>query len=198
MNFVDKIFEGVQIPKPEKIEEHYTKDRHLKPVEEVAKRATALYLMATYSEGLIQRNCPHEESRKFIQKFITKFGAEDYFTEKERGFLDYEDPTDCEIGIYCWRWESLHFILWAFGFIEDLGLPDQPCQQFACTKVFNRNRTVEAFVKASKVRPIDDIIEVSNALEYISTVKDAKVDVGVLTEWRIASYWLLSDDIWKA
>ena len=197
MSFVENFFNSLNLPSPEKSNETYKENEcSMKDPILVAKRATSLYLLATYAEGLIQRNCPHEESRKFIQKFITKFNAEDYFTKKEREFLENNDPSDDEIGVYCWRWESLHFILWAFGLIENLGVPNAPCQQFECTKIFNKNRTVESFIKASKIHDIKEIIDVSNALEYISTFPEDKYDIGVLSEWRLAAKWLLTSIEW--
>ena len=198
MSITSTLFSSLNIPEPSEVKQIYNEGSDsVKCPESVAKRATALYLMATYAEGLIQRNCPHEESRKFIQKFITKFNAEEYFTVKEREFLENNDPSDDEIGVYCWRWESLHFLLWAFGLIENLGLPNAPCQQFECTKIFNRNRNVESFIKASKPHNIKEIIDVSNALEYISTFPAEKYDVGVLTEWRLAAKWLLTQEEWN-
>ena len=192
---MDSFHETLGVPNAIKIPEVYSSSQ-LRSSEVVGKRGTALYLLATYAEGLIQRNCPHEESRKFIQKFITKFNAEDYFTKKERDFLEASDPSDEEIGVYCWRWEALHFILWSYGFLEQLGLPNTTCQQFACQKVFNKNRTIESFMKASKPRDVNEVIKAANELEYIATCKDAKVDIGVLSEWRLAAKWLLSDCDW--
>jgi hypothetical protein len=188
--------EQLEIPKPEKIENKFAEAKEVRPIEEVAKRATALYLIATFAEGVVQRNCPFEESQKFIQKMIGKFAAHDYFTEKEKEFLENETLCDTEVGVFCWRWESLRFMLWAFGFIQELGLPNEPGMQFQCAKVFNNHRTVEAFVKAAKPLPLEKIVEAANQLEYVASNKDAAVDLGVLTEWRKAAYWLLTNNEW--
>ena len=71
MSALESFFASLEVPIPAKIDEIYNDgNSKLREPGIVAKRATALYLLATYGEGLIQRNCPHEESRKFIQKFI--------------------------------------------------------------------------------------------------------------------------------
>ena len=189
--------EKLEIPKPEKIENKFAESKEMRPIDVVAKRATALYLIATFAEGVVQRNCPFSESQKFIQKMIGKFGAKEYFTKEENNFLENETLCDTEVGVFCWRWESLHFILWACGFIPELGLPTEPGMQFQCAKVFNKNRTTEAFVKAAKPLPIEKIIEAANQLEYVASIKEAKVDLGVLTEWRKAAFWLLTDNVWN-
>lgn len=188
----------LEIPVPSEIPKVYSEQSNtLRSIEEICKRSTALYLVATYSEGVIQKNCPIEESQKYIKNYITKFKAAEYFTTNEKEYLENKTPSDEQVGFLCWRWESLHFILWACGFIADLGLPNTPCQTFNCAKVFNRNRSNEAFTKSSKMLPLEKIIEIANFVEYIGSCEKAKVDVGVLTEWRKASKWLLTAEQWE-
>lgn len=189
---------ALEIPEIAELPHVYNEESNkLRSIEEIAKRSTALYLLATYSDGVIQRNCPIEESQKYINSYIVKFKAADYFTEAEKSYLENKAPTDEEVGVYCWKWEAIHFMLWTCGFISDLGLPNSPCQTFNCAKVYNSNRSIESFSKASKILPLDKVIYLANFIEYVASCQNAKVDVGVLSEWRKAAQWLLSNQSWE-
>jgi hypothetical protein len=112
----------------------------LRPLDSVVDRAIALYLTATYADVLLQQRCSRDESFAFANKFIQRYQAGPLFSGRERAFLAIAEPTTCQIGKFCWGWESLHFLLWAFGFIGDLGLPTEPVPPPKCSKVFNQNR----------------------------------------------------------
>ena len=164
----------------------------IKSIEEISKRCYSLFLIATYSNGLIQKNCSIEESQNYIQKFINKFNAISYLSEKEIEYIKNKYPNDEEIGYLCWRWESLYFLLWTIGYIDELGLPIEPCMAFKCTKIFNKYKTLDQFIKNSKLKSKKEILENFNLL--INNSKD--FDKGVFMEWKRSLIFLFINKNW--
>jgi len=165
-----------------------------KTASQMAERAVALFIIATYSNGLIQKNCPLEESKQYINKFIKKYSAESAFTKKELDFINSECPSDEESGFLCWRWESLNFLLWIMSYNQELGDPNQPCLCFQCSKVFNKHKSIESISK-TKLR---DSREVSMKARTILDLdeKSPNVDIGILSEWKRIIQWVFTDQEW--
>lgn len=163
--------------------------------EEIVQRAIALYIIGTYADNLLQHSSARDDARKFAQKFINRYGADRFFSAMERAFLECERPAQADVGFMCWRWESLHLLLWALGFIDEIGLPTQPCDVFVCNRPFARHRTTDAFAAAARMRSAD---EIAQKMEQIAADSVA-CDEGVLSGWRSALTWILDvESDWDA
>lgn len=167
----------------------------LRPVDEMVHRAISLFIIATYSDVLLQGNCPRDEARTFADKFINRFQAQPFFTTNEINYLDDKEPTKEQIGFHCWRWESLFILLWILGFTETKGIPVEPCSPGKCQSVFSRNRTTEAVVKAVKLRTKEEILDEEDLLFMINSAKrKCAFERGVLLEWIHVIDWAFIRD----
>ena len=168
---------------------------HVRNTEELVQRAISLYIIGTYADNLLQRNCTRNEARKFAQKFIDRYNSESFFSEKEKEFLDNETPNQNEIGFLCWRWESLYMLLWVLGFIGDVGLPTNPCDVFQCNRPFAKNRFTKNLMDASKMRGIDEIIKAKDMVNCcIDSDNKEMFDDGVLCGWNYMLEWILNQN----
>ena len=181
---------------PDDLEIPYTQNNsEIRKFEDIAHRAIALYCLATYADSLLQGNCTRDESFEFAQKFIKRYNADQYFTTKEKEFIDLKSPTKDEIGAFCWKWESLFATLYCLGFIEDIGLPTQPCMIPLCSKAFVRNRTEEAFLKVAKLRSKDEILDFGDLIYcYNHAENKGSFESGVLGGWGDVAHWIIIRD----
>ena len=162
--------------------------------EEMIQRAIALYIIGTYSDNLLQ-NCPVKEAQKFAQKFITRYQSENFFSQKEKEFLDNPNPSEKEIGFICWRWESLYILLWSLGFIENAGLPKNPCEVFQCSRPFSKYRFTPDFTAAAKPRAAEEIVSKKDlVLCCMECDEKESFDLGVICGWNNMLEWILNSD----
>lgn len=181
---------------PSDLEIPYSQENsEIRQLEDVVHRAIALYCLATYADSLLQGNCTRDESFEFAEKFIKRYNADKYFTPKEKEFIEIKAPTRDKIGKFCWKWESLYAILYCIGFIPDIGLPTQPCMVPLCSKVFAKNRTEDAFLKASKLKSKDEILDFGDLIFCCNHAENKKhFESGVLGGWRDVAHWIIIKD----
>ncbi|KAH0791002.1 DUF4272 domain-containing protein [Histomonas meleagridis] len=157
-------------------------------------RAIALYIIGTYSDNLLQ-NCPVKDAQKFVQKFITRYNSEDFFSPKEKEFYDNPNPSQNEIGFICWRWESLYVLLWCLGLIENIGIPKNPCEVFQCSRPFSKYRFTHDLTAAMKPRTAEEIIGKKDlVLCCMESEEKDSFDLGVITGWNNILDWILNND----
>lgn len=185
--------EDLNINIPSNLEIPYLQEKsEIRQLEDIVHRAIALYCIATYADSLLQGNCTRDESLEFAEKFIKRYDASQYFTEKEKEFIDLKSPTQEEIGKFCWKWESLYALLYCLGFIEDIGLPTQPCMVPLCSKAFVRNRTTETFLKVSNLRSKDEILDFGDLVYCCNHAENKSYfESGVLGGWQDVANWII-------
>jgi hypothetical protein len=103
-----------------------------------------------------------------------------------------------EVGHFCWGWEILHFLLWALGFVDDIGVPKDPVAVPKCSRVFTRHRFQANLIAAAKLRTIErvlDLLDVAHCCEFAN--RDGEVfNKGSVHGWMRAAKWLTSDADW--
>lgn len=185
--------ESLQLGLPADFAIAYPEDcTEIRPINDIIKRSIALYCLATYADSLLQGNCSRDEAFAFAGKFIKRYNADDFFTEKEKHFLELQHPTSEEIGVFCWKWESLYALLYCLSFINDIGLPTEPCKIPLCSKAFARNRTTDAFTKASKLRNIGEILDFADLIFSCTQASNkSSFESGVLGGWYDVIKWIV-------
>src|SRR5689334_21535770 len=84
----------------------------------VVDRTLALCYIGLKSEGLEQ---------KHLDQFNKDFGIDPKLTPVEKEFISAQQPTEQQKIDANWRYESLHVMLWALGFIDSLSYPSTMC-----------------------------------------------------------------------
>jgi len=163
--------------------------------EEVALRAIALWIVALKGAGL---------ERKEVENLVKKYDIVNAFTPKERKFIQSPVVSEDERIQFTWRYECYWVMLWALGFVDDLGRPDAMCQGVSFLRELGR----EGFLKKAKLRPAHEILDAADLIyRYHWATDDARInnrdppsglDPGVVAERHYALNWLVgySDQEW--
>jgi hypothetical protein len=163
----------------------------LRTPNEVVDRALALCYIGLKSEGLDQAKLNGIDNKYHITGKLTS-AEKDYVTAKQ--------PTEQQKIDANWRYEDLHVMLWALGFINELSYPDQMCNVANDVKIIHDLTEAEFRAKAqlrSKKEILDkaDLILRLNWACVNARVKNepapGKMDKGVVYERHYALNWLI-------
>jgi hypothetical protein len=90
----------------------------LRTTDEIVDRMWALLYIGLKSEGMEQER---------LDKMDKEFNITSKLSAAEKAYAFAEHPTDQQRTDANWRYESLHVLLWALGYIETLDYPDKMC-----------------------------------------------------------------------
>jgi len=168
--------------------------------EEVAKRAIAIILTAVKAEGLDQTN---------VDRLVDDYGAASFFSPEEESFMKKATPSQKDRIKFTWRHEDYWVLLWALGYVDDLGRPEQQCDVEKTAK-FLSHTTTEDFIKNAKLRNTAEILDKADLIyRYHWAAVDAriheksspaKLNEEVLFEWHYVLNWLIGymDQNWDS
>jgi Domain of unknown function (DUF4272) len=159
--------------------------------EEVALRALCLLLVAAKGEGLEQ---------ELVERVLEFHELRPHLTRKELAFVLDNSPSQHDRIQFTWRHEAAWTLLWALGFVAQLGKPAQICDvEFAARTM--TERTTSQFIEDSELRPIADILDRADLIyRYHWAVRNARtkgqqvpaaLDPGVTEERHYALNWLI-------
>ncbi|HEY6246011.1 MAG TPA: DUF4272 domain-containing protein [Pyrinomonadaceae bacterium] len=164
---------------------------NFRTAEEVSWRAMALCLVASKGEGLEQER---------VRRIIDQYGLEQTLTTKERKFIFDDAPSDSDRTKYVWRYECYWVLLWALGYIKDLGRPDHVCDAASAVKVM-KERSAQEFIEAAQLRGHNEILDATDLIyRYDWACVDARLksedppaglNSGVVWERHYALNWLV-------
>jgi uncharacterized protein DUF4272 len=117
--------------------------------DEVVDRALALCYIGLKSEGLEQRH---------LDKMDKDFSIMTKLSENEKAYATAKHPTKQQKIDANWRYESLHVMLWALGFIDTLSFPDQICNVANDVKIIH-DLTERQFRQNAKLRNKKEILD---------------------------------------
>jgi Domain of unknown function (DUF4272) len=168
-------------------------------VEEVALRAMALCLVAVKGEGLLQVS--PEEVQTVVQRILSQFRVESRLSAKEREFVFGPTPGQQVTVQFTWRYEALWVLLWALGFVEELGRPDTQCDVPKAVSLI-RGLGHDAFVQQSKLRAQAELLDAADLIyRYHWAIREfhqlrgqeppANLNPGVVMERHHALNWLI-------
>lgn len=90
----------------------------LRTQDEVVDRALALCYIGLKSEGLDQEQ---------LDKMDKDYRISAKLSPNEKAYATAKQPTEQQKIDGLWRYESLHVLLWAFGYVDSLSYPDKIC-----------------------------------------------------------------------
>ncbi len=176
---------------------HITFDPQLPPIEadfesrsvrEIARRAMCLTLVALKAEGM----APDE-----VVEFKREHGLDTFLTGKENRFL--VAPPSNQDARWVWRFEALHILLWALGYVGQIGFPIE--ESDAASEVeFLRELGPDGFVQGAILRSNEQILD---AADWVFRLHQSVVDErggteSVLEEqveqWSHAFDWLTREE----
>jgi hypothetical protein len=134
--------------------------------EEVALRTLCLSLAAAKGEGLEQ---------DAVERVLKSYELRPHLTPKELAFVLDNSPSQHNRIQFIWRHDAAWTLLWALGFVAQLGKPAQPCDvEFAANIV--TTRTTSQFIDDSKLRPIGEILDQADLIyRYHWAVRNAQI-----------------------
>lgn len=125
----------------------------LRPADEVAWRALALFIVAVRAESLATEEPIPVETLRAKQPLA--FQA---LTPWEQAFMENESPSSEDVSAAGWRYESLAALQWAMGLAAALPFPDTICDVPAAAKLMMSVQPRE-LVSAATLRPTDQILD---------------------------------------
>lgn len=159
--------------------------------EEVALRTLCLLFVAAKGEGL---------GEELVERLLESYELRPHLTPKELAFVLDNSPSQHDRIQFTWRHEAAWTLLWALGFVHQLGKPAQICDvNFAAGTM--AERTTSQFIEDSKLRPIADILDQTDLIyRYHWAVRNARMkgqqlpaalEPGVTEERHYALNWLI-------
>ncbi|MEJ8545992.1 DUF4272 domain-containing protein [Brevibacillus borstelensis] len=168
--------------------------------DEIVQRAIALCLIAIYSGGIAE-NGNVEEEREFIEGLIEQYGAERFFTEKERAFLYNDQPERIDAIQLVWMYECYWVLLWALGYVEKLDFPGEICDVQTAIDCLRLAENYDGFYQHASVRGKTEILDQADLIyRYDWACVDARINNrpvegglndGVVLERHRALNWLV-------
>ena len=161
---------------------------------EIIERAIALHIVAI--KGM-------SAEQEMVEESINIFGANDFFTPREKEFIKNEKPTEQEKINFSWQLEWFWVMLWALGYVEELDYPSCACDVSRAFDLFIENGPYEQFFNKSKLRDTNTILDQADLiyryhwacvhcrLTWVETPSD--LNPGVVAERLRALNWLIND-----
>lgn len=141
----------------------------LRMQDEIVDRALALCYIGLKSEGLEQ---------KHLEQMDKDFRIMPKLTANEKAYATAESPTEQQRIDANWRYESLHVLLWALGYIDSLSYPEQMCNVAEDVKIIYELKE-KKFRQEAKLRSKQEILDQA---DLILRLHWACVDAGVKNE----------------
>ncbi len=172
--------------------------------EEVCARAAALLIVSLYSECRLGDHLSYEKAREFVAPIIESYGAETYFSPKEKEYLDNPDSTEKEQIQFAWQYENLWVMEWALGLTDDLFWPDRICDVPGSVRLLKDYPTMETLLAAAKLRSRKELLEQADLIyrlhwacvdaRVMGMACPEKLEEGVVMERHRALFWLAGCD----
>lgn len=117
--------------------------------DEVVDRALALGYIGLKSEGLEQKD---------LSQMNYDFGISAKLTPNEKAYANAENPSEQQKIDANWRYESLHVLLWALGYVDTLSYPDKMCNVADDVKIIYELKE-QGFREKAKLRSKKEILD---------------------------------------
>ncbi|MGW1422283.1 DUF4272 domain-containing protein [Bradyrhizobium manausense] len=166
--------------------------------EEVALRTLCVLFVAAKGEGL---------GEELVERLLESYELRAHLTPEELAFVLDKSPSQHDRIQFTWRHEAAWTLLWALGFVAQLGKPAQICDVgFAASTM--AERTTSEFIEDSELRPISEILDQADLIyRYHWAVRNARIkgqqvpaalEPGVTKERHHALNWLIGydDEAW--
>jgi len=157
----------------------------------VVERAIALMIVAVKGEGLEQ---------EVVDKIRTQFGADAFFSPKEKTFVLQTAPSKSDRVQFSWRYECIGVMHWALGYVAELRKPDAVVDAGEMVKILEE-RGANGYRAGAKLRSTAAILDEADLIyRYDWACVDARynkrpapkgIDCGIVVERHHALNWLI-------
>ena len=162
----------------------------LRPQDAVVDRVLALAYVALKGEGV---------GADSLAGFERAYGARRHLSSLEQAFADNPAPDQQALVNATWRYEALHALLWALGYVPELNYPDHLCDSGHDTGLLAPFSEAE-FRQRARLRPAPEILDAADlTCRYAWACVDARLkgqptpanlESGVVHERLYALNWL--------
>jgi hypothetical protein len=162
-----------------------------RPVEEIARRLMALMLVSAKGKGV-----PAET----IDDLIVRYGMRGHFSPEEQAYIENPSASERDRIQFSWRCEAAWPLLWALGYVENLGRPSQTWDGDLAEEVVD-SRSFQEVCDDALLRSMDTILDEADLIyRYHWAVRDAQIagadapaglNAGVVVERHRALNWLI-------
>jgi len=159
--------------------------------EEVAGRALALWVVASKALGMEQETVLDRMSRYLLDEDLSP---------SEMAFAKDAAPPQQDLINFSWRSECCWVMLWALGYVRELGRPDSQCNMWEIDETIDA-RSREEFLAGARPRPLGQLLDEADLIyRYHWATVDARIndreppgrlDPGVTYERHYALNWLI-------
>lgn len=163
----------------------------LRTQDEVVDRALALCFIGLKSEGL---------EKKHLDQMDKDFNITAKLTANEKAYATAEFPTEQQKIDANWRYEGLHVLLWALGYIDSLAYPNQMCDVAVDVKIIYELKE-QKFRQQAKLRSKKEILDQADLILRLdwacvnARVKNEPAPAGlnssIIFERHYALNWLI-------
>ncbi len=122
--------------------------------DEVVDRALALFYISLKSE---------DPEQKDLAEMERKYNIRQKLTENEKAYAYANQPTQQQKVDASWRYESLHVMLWALGFVDTLSYPSTMCNVVNDVSIIN-DLTEQQFRDKAKLRSRKEILDAADLI----------------------------------
>jgi hypothetical protein len=165
-------------------------DTRFRTVEETANRALSLTFVAVMGES---------GDYDLVQRLIREWNVRAHLTPNERRFVDSRTPSMHDRTQFSWRYEALWPLVWALGFVNEIGRPDHIVDVPALVALI-QEQGPDGFRANARLRERGQILDALDlTYRYHWAVVDARLngreppgrlDPGVVMERHYALNWL--------
>ncbi len=124
-------------------------DVEIRTKDEIVKRALALLYLGLKSEGV---------EKKTLDRVEATYDIRPNFSPVELKYVDAENPDRQQQVNANWRYESLHVLLWALGYVKELSYPANVCDVKTHVGIIAQ-RSLEIFTEQAKLRSKKEILD---------------------------------------
>jgi hypothetical protein len=166
----------------------------LRSVEEVAKRAIVLNLIARLADG---------ESQAWFKQKVEQYQVQDTLTEQENVFVEDANPPEYITILFSQRLEAFWTLAWVLQFHDLLWRPDRFCNAQHAHEILDE-RSLEQFLLEAKLRDKSEIMDTLDLhFRYHWSVTDAelygkkapkRLETDVVFQRHYALNWLVQLD----
>lgn len=171
------------------------------PVEEIAKRAVAIFCAALKGECLLMEGGSLELAKTEVEQMNARYGIKEFFSEREKQYIEMDEPDRVTSIQFSWQYERCAVLLWALGFIE-LNPQTEICNVREIAGILRSYKSIDELVQASNIRSNEELLDMHTRILYYDwACVDARVqgneapaslDSGVVQEQHFALNWLIS------
>ncbi len=169
-------------------------------VEEIVKRAVAIFSCALYAECLLMENGSLDLAKSHFNEINKRYGVMNYLSNKEKEYIEIIAPEETSSIQFSWQYERCAVLLWALELME-LNDPTDICDVGKAAKVIRSCNSLEELIQKAKVKSSEELLDMQTKILYYDwACVDARIknieppaglEAGVVQEQHYALNWLI-------